>query len=470
MTVMTGPLAFQTIDELSQAMATGEVTSVDLVSASLAQIDRYNPELNAVVALRAEGALDDARRADATPADRRGALHGIPVLVKDLNETLDLPTTYGSVALAGNRPEAEAVVVTRLREAGAIVVGKTNTPEFGLRPTTDSSLFGPTRNPFATERTSGGSSGGAASALASGMVAIALGGDGGGSCRIPASCCGVVGFKPSRGLVPWAPAMQECWGGLGTNGPLARTVDDTERLLKVLAGRVPGEPYGVSVPTASAAEGGRPLRVGVTTTPTHGVVDPEVVATVMATAQLLEELGHHVEPVDLDYTGLLETWMVVVEASTAMTVDTVVGDTGLAQLEANTLAMASRGWSRSAADHARALSTMRVLSGEVMAATDHFDIVLTPTLTHPAPLIPDDPDHQTHEERWGEYADWLAFTYPTNCTGQPAISIPGGRSEQGLPIGVQLIGRNGDDAGVLHVARQLESANPWRDTYARFGE
>lgn len=470
MTVMTRPLSLMTLDELVQALMSREVSSVELVESSLSQIERHDSTLNAVVALRAEQALAEARVADRLASDERGPLHGIPVLIKDLNETIDLPTTYGSAALGGNLAEAEALTVTRLRRAGAIVVGKTNTPEFGLRPTTDSYLFGPTRNPFSTAHTSGGSSGGAAAALASGMAPIALGGDGGGSCRIPASCCGVVGFKPSRGLVPWVPSMQECWSGLGTNGPMARSVADAERMLQVIAGRVVGEPYGVAIPSASAAEGGRRLRIGVTTSPTHGSVDPEVVRAVESTARLLEELGCDVETVDLDYSGLLETWMVAVEAATAMTVDEVVGDTGLAKLEANTLALASRGWARSAADHARAVSTMRTLSGQVMAATDHLDIVLTPTLTAPAPVIPDDPDHQSHEDRWREYTDWLAFTYPTNCTGQPAISLPGGHTEQGLPIGVQLIGRNGDDAGVLHVAQQLESARPWRDTYNRFGE
>lgn len=466
---MTNPVTLQTVGELETAMNSGDLTSVQLVEATLSQIDRHNQTLNAVVAVRAEAALVEAKHADTVEHSARGPLHGVPVLIKDLNELTDLPTTFGSRAFAGNIAEFEATVVTRLRAAGAIVVGRTNTPEFGLRPITDNALFGPTRNPFDPQRNAGGSSGGAAAALAAGMVPIALGGDGGGSCRIPASCCGVVGFKPSRGLVPWAPVAQEYWGALATNGPMARSVDDVSRMLRVIAGPVPGEPYGVAIPqrTATADRG---LRIGWSTTAAHGQVDPEVAAAVATTAGRLSDLGHHVEPYDLDLSGLYDPWLVVVEASAAMTVEHMVGDGGLTRLEANTLALATRGWQRSAADYAWATHSMRNRSGEIMAASQGYDILLTPTLTHPAPLIDPEPDRQTHEERWRDYLDWLAFTYPINCTGQPAISIPGGRSRNGLPIGIQLIGRIGDDLGVLHVARQLESAQPWAETYNRFGD
>lgn len=467
---MERPIQLQTVDELHAAMADGHLTSMDVIEASLAQIDRHNEKINAVVALRGEAAREEARAADRVPPEERGPLHGLPILIKDLNELTDLPTTFGSRAFAGVTAPFEATVITRLRRAGAIVVGKSNTPEFGLRPTTENALFGPTRNPFDLSRHAGGSSGGAAAALASGMVPIALGGDGGGSCRIPASCCGVVGFKPSRGLVPWEPVAQEYWGGLATNGPLARTVADATAMLEVMAGPVIGEPYGVSIPRISAARRGEPLLVGWSIRPPHGQVAPEVAAAVRRAAASLAGLGHELEEFQLDLSGLEEPWLVVVEASTAMTVERSVGDTGLAALEANTLALALRGRQRSAADYAWAIHSMRNRSGEIMAALDRYDIVLTPTLTHTAPLVEDALDGQTHEERWRAYLDWLAFTYPINCTGQPAISLPGGRSEQGLPIGVQLIGRMGDDQGVLAVAAQLEGAQPWRETYNEYGE
>lgn len=465
---MPDDVNYMTLTDMSRALDDG-LTAVELVEQSLTQIERRNGDVNAVIALRADAALLEAKNADSLPHAERGPLHGVPLLVKDLNEMLDLPTTYGSRAFAGEEAAFEAVVVTRLRAAGAIVVGKTNTPEFGLRPTTDNAIFGSTRNPFSLGHTSGGSSGGAAAALATGMVPIALGGDGGGSCRIPASCCGVVGMRPSRGLVPWAPIAYEYWGALATNGPMARTVADARTMLDIMAGPVVGEPYGVSIAPRSAWAGDRPLRIAVAVTPPHGTVDPEVLAVVRNAQATLSALGHEVEEIDLDLTGLKTPWEVVVEASVAMTAEHMVGDARLAQLESNTLALALRGRQRSAADYAFAMHDMRNRSALIMQATEQYDAVLTPTLAQPALPLDVQLDSETHEERWTRYLDWLAFTYPINCTGQPAISIPGGLSQQGLPIGIQFIGRMGDDAGVLSVAEAFEHAQPWQDSFAQLG-
>lgn len=452
-----------------RALEAGERSVVHTVEQSLERVDQWNDRVNAVVAMRREAALREAEHADQVAQAERGPLHGVPILIKDLNELMEMPTTYGSKALANNTAIFEAVVVTRLRAAGAIVVGKTSTPEFGLRPTTDSDLFGATRNPFDLSRTSGGSSGGAAAALATGMVPIALGGDGGGSCRVPAACCGVVGMRPSRGMVPWAPIAYEYWGALATNGPMARTVDDARAMLDVIAGPVVGEPYGVSTPTRSAAGVDRPWRIGVCVSPTHGDVDPETVQAVRDAQADFQRLGHEVVDIDLDFSGLKEPWQLVVAASVAMTVEQVIGDTRLAELEANTLALALRGRQASAADYALAMHQMRNRSADVMQSMDEFDVVITPTLSQPALSLEPALDSEDHETRWERYLDWLAFTYPTNCTGQPSISLPGGMSSAGLPIGVQLIGRNGDDHGVLEVARVFEAARPWHTIYAGIG-
>lgn len=465
---MSDDVNYMTLSDISQGLSDG-LTAVELVEQSLGQIQRRNDEVNAVIALRSDAALVEAKNADALPPSERGSLHGVPILIKDLNEMLDLPTTYGSRAFASEQSTFEAIVVTRLRAAGAIVVGKTNTPEFGLRPTTDNAIFGSTRNPFALDHTSGGSSGGAAAALATGMVPIALGGDGGGSCRIPASCCGVVGMRPSRGLVPWAPIAYEYWGALATNGPMARTVADARTMLEVMAGPVVGEPYGPSKAARSAANGERPWRIAVAVNPPHGSVDDDVLDVVRTAQATLSELGHEVEEIELDYTGLRTPWEVVVEASVAMTAEHMVGDARLAQLESNTLALALRGRQRSAADYAHAMHEMRNRSALIMQATEQYDAVLTPTLTQPALPLDAQLDSEAHEERWTRYLDWLAFTYPINCTGQPAISIPGGASRQGLPIGIQFIGRMGDDAGVLTVAQAFEDAQPWHHSYAQLG-
>jgi amidase len=457
-------LNLATVSEIRSAIDDGSTSCSEVIEAALRQIGRHNDGLNAVICMREAAARREAEAADRLPAQERAALHGIPVLIKDLNELDDLPTTYGCAALKGNMAGFEASVVSRLKAAGAIVIGKSNTPEFGLRPTTENRLFGATRNPFDTSRTSGGSSGGAAAALAVGMVPIALGGDGGGSCRIPASCCGVVGMKPSRGRVPWAPIAHEYWAAIATNGPLARSVEDARIMLEVMAGGVVGEPYGVSTASAQASAD-RPLRIGMSVAPCHGRVEAEVAGKVEQAAQTLRQLGHAVEPCEFDLSGLKDDWMTIVEANTAMTIKHVIGDGGLAGLEANTLALGRRGFEKSAADYAFAVHRVRLRSGEIMQAAEGYDFILTPTLTAPAPAIDPDIDALTHEERWNRYLDWLAFTYPINCTGQPAISLPGGLSDGGLPIGIQLIGRMGDDYGLLALAGAFEQAQPWKEHF-----
>ena len=455
---------YLTVAELTDAYAAGELSVTDVTEACLRRIDERNPELNAVIALRAGAALKEAAAADEQPADNRGPLHGIPLVIKDLNEGEDLPPTWGSRAAIGSGPSAEAVVVTRLRQAGAILIGSTNTPEFGLRPTTDNSAYGSTSNPFSPAHTAGGSSGGSAAAVATGMAVLGLGGDGGGSCRIPASCSEVVGMKPSRGLLTWAPLMQEAWGALASNGPLTRSVDDARRMLAAMAGPVVGEPYGVSTVSRRTGTQAR-WRIGVCTTPPHGEVDSEVVGAVNAAAEALAGAGHHVEEADLDLSGLRNPWEVVVAASAAMTVDHMIGDTKLAKLESNTLALALRGQRYTAGDYAFAINEMRNRSGVVMAACEPYDAILTPTLTRPPYALEPELDTESHDERWTRYLDWLAFTYPFNCTGQPAISVPGGRSREGLPLGVQLIGRMGDDEVVLSISAALEALMPWRENY-----
>ncbi|MCW2499007.1 MAG: aam 1 [Frankiales bacterium] len=466
---MNSDIAYASATELRALLDRGEVSAVEVAKASFDRISRLDPAIGAVVVAREEGALRDAEAADAVPAAERGPLHGIPVLIKDANETVDMPTSYGSRAMEGYLAGYDAVAVARLRSAGMIVLGKSNSPEFGLRPTTENGVFGPTRNPWDPARTAGGSSGGAAAALALGLVPVAQGSDGGGSCRIPASCCGVVGFKPSRGRIPWAPVAYEYWAGLATNGPLARTVRDAGLLLDAMAGPVVGEPYGVYEATRTAGAG-RPVVVGVCTTPPHGNVDPRITEAVQATARALEASGCRVEEFELDLTGLADPFMTVLEGNTAATVEGLVGDAGLHLLEGNTLALALRGKAKSAGDYAAAVSAMRNHSARVMTDSERYDIVLTPTLSQVPPLIEGYPTQQDHLGRWQEYLDWLAFTYPYNCTGQPAVSLPGGLTEDGLPMGIQLVGRMGDDAGVLAVAALVEQARPWQQAYTqRFG-
>lgn len=440
------------------------VSARELAEQALKRIAEAEPAVNAVVALRAEAALAEAEVADRLPVAQRGPLHGVPVLLKDLTETADLPTTYGSSALADNIASHEAVVVTRLRDAGAIVIGKTNTPETGLRPTTENLLFGPTRNPWNLDFSPGGSSGGAAAALATGMVPIAQATDAAGSGRIPASCCGVVGLKPTRGLIPLAPASYELMAGMGTISPMARTVEDTAMMLDAMSGPVLGEPYWTtrdqSYRDATRAQL-QPCRIGICNTPGHGALDAEVGDIVADAAAVLGDLGHTVVDADIDLAGLFDPVFTICAATAAAIVDGAVPDERKGQLEGSTLALARRGWVMTAGEYVAAISTMRVQAARILSEMAQFDYVVTPTLTHAPRRIDAWPTTGDLDTLWRDYLDWMAFVYPVNCTGQPAISVPAGFTPSGLPVGLQIIGRPGADGALLGLAASYERARPW---------
>ncbi len=461
-------ICFTPVVELRAMLASRALSARELVETVLARIDEVDHSVNAIVETRPEAALEEAERADG--AVERGTLHGIPVTVKDLIETRDLPTTYGSRAFAGHLAGFEALVVTRLRDAGAILIGKTNTSEFGLRPTAENSLFGATSNPWLAGYNSGGSSGGAAAATASGMSPLSLGSDGGGSCRIPASCCAAVGMKPTRGRVPLAPGAYEAWAANVTNGPIARSVRDVALLLDVIAGPVVGEPYGVAPPERpflEACDEAPPrLRIGFLADPPDGAaLDSEVREAFEDAVRTLESLGHHLVETDPGLGGLRSAYMTIKQGNTAALLASSVADESLAELESNTLAIAQRGLAKTAADYCLAVDFVRNEAARIMRHWTEIDVLATPTLTK-LPLrngvIPAIADY---DERWTFCLDWHAFTFPFNVTGQPAISVPAGRSAGDLPVGLQLVGRTGDDAGLLALAAAYEEARPWRDRH-----
>lgn len=450
----------------------GEVSCRDLVEASLERISATNPQTMAVVAQRAEAALAEAEMADRMAAGAgRGVLHGLPVVIKDLTETTDLPTTYGSRALADHYPPTEAVVVTRLRKAGAIVVGKTNTPETGLRPTTENLLFGPTRNPWSLEHSPGGSSGGAAAALALGMVPLAQGTDAAGSGRIPASCCGVVGLKPSRGLVTLAPAHYDLMAGMGTNSPMARTVEDAALLLDAMAGPAVGDPYAVNgakdagsfLEAASRPPG--PCRIGVCMTPGHGTLSQEVEDIVRVGVEAFAGSDHQLDEIKLDLGGLFDSVFTICAAQAAAIVDTAIPPDRLGLLEGSTIGLARCGWRRSSGDYVAAVTGMRREAARLLEAMGGYDYIITPTLTQPPPRLDHFPTDGDLENRWVQYLDWMAFVYPFNCTGQPAISVPAGRTRAGLPVGLQIVGRPGYDADVVALAAVFSHRRSWSDEH-----
>jgi amidase len=453
-------LAFLSATEQARLVQAGEVSSVELTELYLERIERLDPTLNAFVTVRAEEALADARAADeresATP------FHGVPIAVKDLTATKAIRTTYSCRAFADNVPDFDTAVVRRLREAGFVILGKTNTPEFGTVAFTESELNGATRNPWSPERTPGGSSGGAAAALAAGLLPIAHGTDGGGSIRIPASCCGGFGLKPARGRVSSAPFPS--LEGLSTAGPISRTVEDAARLLDVLAGYEPGDPWWTPPPERPFAaevgvDPGR-LRIAVTSTPPIDVpVDPACETALHAAAALLEELGHEVvhETPPWNEDALIQDFITVWQVSPSL----YPVDPALLTPLNRGLAEAAR--ETSSADYAAAAARLGAAARKIVAFWGRADVVLTPTLAlPPVPIGWQEEGVDGALDQLRRNTLFTPFTAVANSTGLPAMSLPLHRDGD-LPIGVQAIGKPAGEAELLRLAAQVEAARPWHD-------
>jgi amidase len=439
--------------DLAAQVRAGEVSWQELADEHLAHIRA--DELNAFTHV-----VDEPE----PPRDEGGPFYGVPIAVKDLNDVAGMPTTYSCKAYAHNVAAADSAVVRNLKDAGFVILGKTNTPEFGTIAHTESELNGATRNPWDTSRTPGGSSGGAAAAVAAGLLPVAHGSDGGGSIRIPASCCGLVGIKPSRGRVSNAPYVSGSLG-LSTSGPLARTVRDAAALLDVMRGYEPGDSYVAPVPPRSyldeCDEAADDLRIAVTSTPPTAVpVDAECVAAVESAAALLSDLGHDVveatppwgsDEMILDF---IRVWSV--GPATA-------GVDDLSLLEPINRALAEQARETPSPVYVAAVMRLQALTRKILRFWDEFDVVLTPTLA----LTPT-PTGWTFEESGGDpmaaffrQTLWTPFTPLINVTGQPAASLPLAWSAAGLPIGIQFVGRPYDEATLIRLAAQLEEARPW---------
>jgi amidase len=454
-------LAFASALEQARLVRQGEVTSRELVELSLARIAQLDPQLNAFVTVCADEALARAEEIDAGALEAPFA--GVPIGVKDLTPTAGVRTTYSSRAFADNTPDFDTAVVRRLRDAGFVIVGKTNTPEFGTTAFTESDLNGATRNPWNAERTPGGSSGGAAAAVAAGLVPIAHGTDGGGSIRIPASCCGLFGLKPSRGRVSAAPfASLE---GFSTAGPLSRTVADAAALLDVLSGYEPGDPWWAPPPERPFGEepGADPGRLRVAATvepPVDTSIDSACADALASAATLLVELGHEVaeqtppwrEP-DL-FDAFLTVWQVG---------PTLYPIEDLSSLTALNRELAEKAYETSAPAYAQALFRLQTYARRVVAFWSEVDVVLTPTLALPPVPVGWQEEVSGAFEQLLRSVAFTPFTAIANLTGLPAISLPLAETTDGLPVGVQAIGRPGGDAVLLRLAAQIEATRPWRD-------
>jgi amidase len=455
-------LAFLSAVEQARLVRSGDVSSEELVSHSLERIEQLDPQLNAFVTVCADEALATAREVDSTPGD--APFRGVPIGIKDLAATAGIRTTYSSRAYAEYVPDFDTAVVRRLREAGFVIVGKTNTPEFGTVAFTESEVNGATRNPWNPELTPGGSSGGAAAALAAGLVPAAHATDGGGSIRIPASCCGLFGLKPSRGRVSSAPFGS--LEGLSTAGPLTRTVEDAAHLLDVLEGYETGDPWWASPPDRPYAEAfpREPdrLRIGATPVPPIDVpVDSECHAALAGAADLLVSLGHDVSEVTPPWheSELFHTFIAVWQVGPALH---PVDEALMSPLNRGLVESAR---ASTAIDYGRAVAWLQAFARRIVALWDEIDVLLTPTLAlEPVPIGWQDHVDGAIEQLFRN-TEFTPFTAVANLTGLPAMSVPLHWSDAEIPIGVQAIGPPAGEELLLRLAAQLESARPWADRH-----
>jgi amidase len=446
-----------------------EVSPLELVNAAIGRIERLNPRLNAVIT----PTYDDARAA-AGGRLPDGPFTGVPFLVKDLI------AVQGGVRLAaGSRflrdlvPDHDSELVRRLKRAGLVILGRTNTPELGILPTTEPRRFGPTRNPWDLGRTAGGSSGGAAAAVAARMVAMAHGNDGGGSIRIPASCCGLFGLKPTRARNPLGPDLGDIMGGLVVEHALTRSVRDSAALLDATAGPDPGDPYWAPPPARPfrdevGAPAGR-LRIACTTASATGVpIHADCVAAVHDAAALCRDLGHEVVAAGPTVNGdlLTEAFIVIWSAGVAWTIDGLARLTGRApapeQFEPLTWALHELGRQHGAPTYLMAQSALQRISRDVARFFADYDVWLTPTLGEPpVPLGTFDAPPDNPLAPLFRSAAFVPFTPLANITGQPAMSMPLYWNTEGLPVGTHFVARFGDEATLFRLAAQLEAARPW---------
>ncbi|MGQ0702655.1 MAG: amidase [Gemmatimonadales bacterium] len=475
---------------LAELVRRGEVTPSELVETAIARIERLNPRVNAVI-----HRMDESARQAARGALPDGPFRGVPFLVKDLMALVpNEPFRCGSRFLGDYCPFAESEIITRYRRAGLVFLGKTNTPEFGLTPFTEPAAFGPTRNPWDLTRTPGGSSGGSAAAVASGMVPVASGGDGGGSIRIPAACCGLFGLKPTRARTPVGPVYGEAWRGAAVEHVLTRSVRDSAAILDATLGPDPGAPYFAAPPERPFVEElartpGR-LIIAFTARPwLGGQVHPDCRTALAESARFLESLGHTVEEAspEFDGPGFARAFLTMICTELRGDLDDLEGQIGrkgrVSDFEPATWALLLLGRAIPGTEYARAVRFLQRISRQVAPFFERYDVLLTPTVsTPPVPIGALQPTPRERAQlqllgrmgsgklfRWAglidqmaeKVFDWIPWTPLANVTGQPAMSVPLAWNREGLPIGMHFMGRYGDEATLFRLAVQLEKARPW---------
>lgn len=470
MVALDEELLFRPALELAALVRDGEVTATELTELALSRIEALDGEINAFILTDADRAL--ATAAEIKPGDTR-PFAGVPTAIKDIGAMLEgYPFTCGSGLFGDFKAPMDSAVTRRIKDSGFVITGKTNLPEMGILPVSESARYGAVRNPYDTSRTPGGSSGGAAAAVASGMLPIAHGSDGAGSLRIPGACCGLVGFKASRNRISSAPLLAE--SEMATEGFLTRTVADAAATLDVLAGYEVGDanwappPQKGSFLDATKREPGN-LRIGFTIKPTvDRPVDQMHIDAVIETAEILESLGHEVVEFDLPWTSeellpmFMQKWSVGIATLTSFGARVSGQEISPDTVEQLTYDFYELGKDVKAVDYAFTDNALKSFSRSVVAAMHEYDVVLTPVLNQrPVPI--GSIDASLGMEVFDKAIDFTSFTAGINLAGLPATSLPTGLGEDGLPLAIQLIGRPADEETLFSLAAQLEMTNPWKD-------
>lgn len=482
---------------LSQLVKSGEVSAEELLQAAIQRAEAVNPKVNAIVT-----PLYDFAREQIKAGLPDGPFTGVPFLLKDLLTSLEgTPLSNGSNAFKGQISPSDSELTRRYKSSGVVIFGKTNTPEFGLMGVTEPKAFGPSRNPWNTNHTPGGSSGGSGAAVAAGIVPMASGGDGGGSIRIPAACCGLFGLKPSRGRTPTGPYYSELWDGAAVEHVLTRSVRDSAAMLDIIAGPDGSSPYPLVKPESYLSALNtqvRPLKIGFSTTSFVGrPIDKEAIAAVENSVKLLQELGHQVEEVNLQLDGeaLADSYLTMYFGHVAADMEQAaqILGTGFSNLDVEdpTKVIGYIGKNISAGDFVTAKRRWNQFSQSMSMYHQRYDVLLTPTLgAEPVEIGAFEPPAY---EKFGmkvintlglhklllktgivkqmamDNLEKLPFTQLANLTGAPAMSVPLHWSQNGLPLGVQFMAPMGDETTLLQLANQLEQAQPWFNRTATIG-
>lgn len=454
---------------LAELVAQGEVSALELLQGAIERVAEVNPEINAVVTPMYEQA-----RKCISAGVPEGPFAGVPFLLKDLRALYaGVPTTSGSRFFKDHVPDHDSELVTRYKQAGLVIFGKTNTPEFACCPSTEGVLFGATKNPWNTKHSAGGSSGGAAAAVAARILPAAHGSDGGGSIRIPAACCGVFGFKPTRGMNPAGPDYGEAWSGLSMEHALTISVRDSAALLDATRGPSPGDPYcGPSFDRPFTDAIKRPpkgLKIAVQRDALNGApVSSDCLAAVDEAIALLTDLGHHVEAAvpEYDVARIGAAYPLVIAANVQGAIDQHAEETGV---EPNTEViekvihfLGTIGHTRNAADMARAVISMHVTGRQIAPFFQHYDMLLSPVVATPPPLLGVlDTSVGDVDAYLKAVFEFIPFTALANISGTPAMNIPFAWNDENLPISVHFQSGFGKDDALFGLAAQLEEARPW---------